>query len=102
MQCLAPGGVAVHTTEFNLTSNDKTLTEGGTVIFRKKDIDELVRRLEKDGHFVEPITYALGSSSGDKHIDTFPYAEAPHLKLLLAERFVSTSIALIIRKRAEV
>lgn len=102
MQCLAPGGVAVHTTEFNLTSNDKTLTEGGTVIFRKRDIDELVRRLEKDGHFVEPITYALGSSSGDKHIDTFPYAEAPHLKLLLAERFVSTSIALIIRKRAEV
>lgn len=100
MKCLRPGGVAVHTTEFNLTSNDKTLTEGGTVIFRKRDIDELVRRLEKDGHFVEPLNYALGSSSGDTHIDTFPYAEEPHLKLLLAERFVSTSIALIVTKRS--
>ena len=100
MRCLRPGGIAVHTTEFNLTSNDKTLAEGGTVIFRKRDIGELVRRLEKDGHFVEPITYALGSSPGDKHVDTFPYAEAPHLKLLLAERFVSTSIALIVTKRS--
>jgi SAM-dependent methyltransferase len=100
MRCLRPGGVAVHTTEFNLSSNDETLAEGGTVIFRKKDIDGLVGRLEDAGHFVEPLNYALGSSVGDKHIDTFPYADAPHLKLLLAERFVSTSVALIVRKKA--
>lgn len=100
MECLRPGGIAVHTTEFNLSSNEKTLADGGTVIFRKRDIDDLVRQLEKDGHFIEPITYALGSSPEDKHIDTFPYAEAPHLKLLLAERFVSTSIALIITKKS--
>lgn len=98
MQCLRPGGIAVHTTEFNLNSNDNTLSEGGTVIFRKRDIDSLVHRLKQNGHHVEPIAYALGSSRADKYIDTFPYAEAPHLKLVLAERFVSTSIALIIRK----
>jgi hypothetical protein len=98
MQCLRPGGVAVHTTEFNLNSNDDTLSEGSTVIFRKRDIDSLVHRLKQDGHHVEPIAYALGSSRADRHIDTFPYAEAPHLKLVLAERFVSTSIALIVRK----
>jgi hypothetical protein len=98
MQCLKPGGVAVHTTEFNLTSDDKTLTDGGTVIFRHRDISDLVRRLEQSGHFVEPLAYSLGTTPADMHIDTFPYAEAPHLKLLLAERFVSTSIALIITK----
>jgi hypothetical protein len=100
LQCLRPGGVAVHTTEFNLSSNDATLEEGGTVIFRKRDIDGLVGRLEAAGHLVEPLNYTLGASAGDKHIDTFPYSDAPHLKLLLAERFVSTSVALIIRKKA--
>lgn len=100
MKCLRPGAVAVHTTEFNLTSNDRTLTEGGTVIFRKRDIDALVARLTADGHHVEPVHYCAGSSRADRHVDTFPYSEAPHLKLLLAERFVSTSVALIIRRAA--
>jgi hypothetical protein len=99
MECLKPGGVGVHTTEFNLSSNEDTLTEGGTVIFRMKDIQRLIDRLEKAGHHVEPLSLALGKTRADRHIDTFPYADAPHLKLLLAERFVSTSIALIIRKR---
>jgi len=99
MNCLRPGGVAVHTTEFNLSSNEKTLTEGDTVIFRKRDIDKLVGELEGEGHSVEPVHYTVGSTDADRYIDTFPYAEAPHLKLLLADRFVSTSIALIIRKR---
>jgi hypothetical protein len=100
MECLKPGGVGVHTTEFNLSSNEDTLMEGGTVIFRMKDIQRLIDRLEEAGHQVEPLSLTLGKTKADRHIDTFPYAEAPHLKLLLAERFVSTSIALIIRKVA--
>ena len=28
MECLVPGGMAVHTTEFNLSSNDATLADG--------------------------------------------------------------------------
>ncbi len=36
------GGTAVHTTEFNLSSNTDTVTEGGTVIYRKRDIEALV------------------------------------------------------------
>jgi hypothetical protein len=100
MKCLRPGGVAVHTTEFNLSSNDRTLTEGGTVIFRKRDIDALVAQLVKEGHHVEPVHYSAGSSTADRHIDTFPYSAAPHLKLLLGGCFVSTSVALVIRRAA--
>jgi hypothetical protein len=98
MACLRPGGLAVHTTEFNLSSNDETVSSGATVIFRKRDIDEMIRRLEEKGHVVEPLIYRLGDAQEDRHIDTFPYAESPHLKLLLADRFISTSIALIVRK----
>jgi Methyltransferase domain len=38
MDCLRPGGLAVHTTEFNVGSNDATMAVGGTVIYRERDI----------------------------------------------------------------
>lgn len=98
MDCLKPGGVAVHTTEFNLTSNEETILAGGTVIFRLRDVEEMVSRLQDAGHTVEPLCLAIGDSQGDKHVDVFPYTDSTHLKLLLAERFISTSVALIIRK----
>lgn len=62
----------MHTSEFNLTSNEETLTEGNAVISRKRDTDCLISRLEGEGHVVEPIDYNPRVSSADKHIDTFP------------------------------
>lgn len=41
MKTLKPGGIAIHTTEFNLSSDEKTITEGDSVIYRKKDILEV-------------------------------------------------------------
>ena len=98
MACLKPGGVAVHTTELNLSSESDTLSEGATVIFRRADIEDLVARLRKQGHEVEPLSYGLGQTAEDKFVDIFPYGDEPHLKLLLAEKYVSTSVALIIRR----
>ena len=98
MKCLKPGGIAVHTTEFNLTHEDETIEEGMTVIFRRRDIDELVRSLEAAGHHVEPVSYLLGQTKDDQVVDIFPYTSIPHLKLLLFDRYVSTSVALIVRK----
>lgn len=45
MDLLKPGGVAVHTTEYNVTSNDETLREGWCVVYRKRDLEELTKRL---------------------------------------------------------
>jgi FkbM family methyltransferase len=98
MACLRPGGFAIHTTEFNLSSNDETLEVGVDVIFRRRDIDCLVEALASAGHLVEPVSYIIGRSGDDQTVDIFPYTRLPHLKLLLADRYVSTSIALIIRK----
>ncbi|MGH9138154.1 MAG: methyltransferase, partial [Acidimicrobiales bacterium] len=41
---LRPGGIAVHTTEFNVDSDDETVTEGPTVLYRRRDLIELARR----------------------------------------------------------
>jgi hypothetical protein len=40
MDLLKPGGTAIHTTEFNLSSDDETLTSGPCVIYRRRDIDD--------------------------------------------------------------
>ncbi len=97
LDTLKPGGIAVHTTEYNLSSNEDTLDNMGTVLFRKKDIQELVRRLTLAGHEIY-INYNPGSGKLDKYIDIAPYSQDKHLKLRLAN-YVTTSIGFIIRKK---
>jgi hypothetical protein len=96
LDCLNPGGVAVHTTEFNLSSNAFTLTDGHDVIYRRCDIDALVCRLRAAGHAVE-VDYDAGSGPLDHQIDSPPYRDEPHLKLLLYG-YVVTSLGLIVVK----
>src|SRR4030095_17235239 len=69
MRCLAPGGIAVHTTEFNLTSNYQTLESRDLVIFRKHDIEHLVRRLQLAGHEIFPLNLNPGARELDPHVD---------------------------------
>ena len=45
LDTLRPGGVAVHTTEFNLGSNDETLETPSLCLFRKQDIELLMHEL---------------------------------------------------------
>ena len=93
MQCLRPGGIAVHTTEYNVFSNGPTVSTGETVLFRKRDIEWLVDELRSEGHRVE-VDFDTGSGLADRHVDMPPW-QGPHLKLRIGEH-VSTSLALIV------
>ena len=95
MACLRPGGVAVHTTEYLVSSNDATVEAGGTVFYRRRDIEGLVARLRRAGHDVD-IDYSLGSTPDDVHVDVPPYTDV-HLRTELAG-YVTTSLALIVTK----
>lgn len=98
MLCLKPGGLAVHTTEYNVNSNDETAEEGAIVIFRKRDIYDLKRRLTEQGCSMYDFDGNTGSDPYDIYVDDYPYQASPHLKLFLyGHRFVSTSVGLIIR-----
>ncbi len=97
--CLRPGGIAVHTTELNLTSNGRTVDAGETVLFRRRDFERLAQRLIKAGHQVLPIKYDMGDRPLDVHIDVAPYSSDNHLKLALAE-YVTTSFGMAVRKAA--
>lgn len=97
LKCLRPGGIAVHTTELNLSSNDDTLDNRGTVIFRRRDFEALTRRLLDQGHEVIPITFDTGDTELDQVIDMPPYSDDAHLKLALL-RWVTTSFGMIVRR----
>ena len=96
LKTLRPGGIAVHTTEFNLDSNEMTIESSGLSIFRKRDIERLLDRLARAGHKPWPLNVHPGSGPMDQHIDTPPYG-SPHLKILVAGQ-VTTSIGIVLEK----
>jgi len=97
---LRPGGIAVHTTEYNLGSDTATVARGHTVLYRRRDLEGLVTRLEAAGHQVARLELAPGSGVLDEYVDVPPYVDEPHLRLWY-RKFVTTSVALVIRRRAD-
>jgi hypothetical protein len=95
LACLRPGGIGVHTTEYNVASNDRTVTRGHTVLYRRRDIEQLVADTNAGGHAMQ-ATFALGSSPADRHIDTPPWTNI-HLKVA-ADGHVLTSFGLLARR----
>jgi len=95
MECLRPGGVAVHTTEYLVGSNDETVEAGGTVFYRRRDIEALVERLRRAGHTID-VDFTLGSTPEDLHVDVAPYTDV-HLRTRLGD-YETTSLALVISK----
>ncbi|WP_230943991.1 hypothetical protein [Burkholderia vietnamiensis] len=94
---LRVGGVAVHTTELNMSSDDETLASGHTVIYRRRDLRALVERLRDRGHEVEELRFSHGSHPLDFHVDMPPYRHDPHIKLMY-DRFVVTSVGIVVRR----
>lgn len=95
MRYLVPGGVSVHTTEFNVSSDTATVAQGGTVLYRRRDIEGLVSRLRKMGHGIV-VDFSEGETPSDQHVDVAPFTDT-HLRTELAG-YVTTSIGLIIEK----
>ena len=95
---LRPGGVAAYTTEFNVSSNEKTLDRGPVVLFRRRDVEEIQRRVRDAGCRMAEPSFDTGSGPLDLYADRPPYG-TPHLKLAFRE-FVITSFLMIVEKPA--
>lgn len=110
MATLKPGGVAIHTTEFNFLDDTRTIAEGDTVLFLRRHFEELSRRLTEAGHSVSPLDFFVGDQPLDRFIDVPPYPndyshamrsqwgeESSHLKLMVG-RYACTSFGIIARR----
>ena len=95
LECIRSGGVAAHTTEYNVSSNRETVTDGPTVLYRRRDIEELAHDLRRDGHGID-VSFALGRNRSDRHVDFAPWTDT-HLKTV-QDGFVITSFGLLVRR----
>lgn len=109
LDTLRPGGIAVHTTEFNFYDEETTIDNWGCVFFQRKHFIALARRLREKGYEVPEISFDLGSGPLDRFIDLPPYAHQvsqelsklwtrqQHLKVA-HDGIASTCFGLFIRK----
>ncbi|MDX2257132.1 MAG: hypothetical protein NW214_16600 [Pseudanabaenaceae cyanobacterium bins.39] len=99
LNTVVPGGICIHTTEFNYLQEIKTIDNWGTVLFRKRDFIKLAQKLTAQGHEVFPLNFDIGAGFLDQFIDIPPYHQPlnAHLKLLV-DGFATTSFGIIIRR----
>lgn len=98
VKCLKPGGIAVHTTEYNLSSNNETIETGYNVLFRKADFEDIVAKLTSQGHYVEPLDFRLDDSVYDHIVAYPPYNLNPYHFKLEFGGYLSTSFGIIVQK----
>ena len=99
MAVLQPGGLAVHTTEFNLTSNTHTIESEDLSLFRRRDIEQLLAELTSEGFLVSPIDWSAGEGFAETVVDLPPFdgRGEPHLRLKIGD-YTSTSIGIIVER----
>lgn len=106
---LRPGGLAVHTTEFNIDPSAPTIDHWPSVLFKREHFTALAERLWAKGHNVAPLDFDIGDKPMDRFIDLPPWGHdlppelskwhgtGEHLKVGV-DGFISTCFGLIIHK----
>lgn len=110
LNTLRPGGLAVHTTEFNFMNDNETIDNWPTVLFQRKHFSMLADRLRSKGHFVAELDFDVGSKPLDRFIDMPPWShdlpdsvkttwgsDSAHIKLNI-DGFPCTCFGMIVRK----
>ena len=101
IRCLKPGGVAVHTTEFNLSSDVDTIEYGGSVIWRRRDVEEIKDYFNGIGCNME-VSFYRTNNEANNYIDMPPFKGEwkPYHMNLVIDGYLSTSIAFVIRNKS--
>ena len=96
LELLKPGGISVHTTEFNLSSANNAGVPSDHV-FGKDFFDELREEIMSMGHHFAPFDYRLGEHSDDDYVFRRSEELSPHFKLW-SYGCIATSIGFYIVK----
>jgi 2-polyprenyl-3-methyl-5-hydroxy-6-metoxy-1,4-benzoquinol methylase len=102
LELLRPGGIAVHTTELELTPRATTADYGHMAVYRVVDLDRLADRVRNMGFEIATNWYVPLEAPADRWISLppYPHNDPAHLKLLIGQS-VSTSVGLLIRRPQE-
>lgn len=111
LKLLKPGGISIHTTEYNYLNVATTLDNWPSVIFSKEDFINLRNSIHKYGGKIDDFDFNYGEMIFDQYIDCPPYfhhfikgininpplLRVPHIKLNI-DGFPATCFGIIIRK----
>ena len=112
LNTLKPGGIAVHTTEYNYTNEPETIDNWMTVFYQQKHFEHLAKKLKTRGFVIVDFDFDIGDKPLDRFIDIPPFSydegwysegtwskinQSAHLKLCV-DGFPCTSFGLIIKK----
>jgi SAM-dependent methyltransferase len=111
LDCLRPGGLAVHTTEFNYGNDHETIDDWPTVLFQRAHFAALAERLRARGYLIDELDFDVGDRPLDRYIDLPPWPhDAPaslahhfdpsspaHIKLSV-DGFPTTCFGMIVRR----
>jgi SAM-dependent methyltransferase len=95
LDCLRPGGVAVHTTEYNLSSIHGTLAYGDVVLYRAQELTALLWEMRRAGYLVD-MDLRSGKGEMDRQV-ALSAEDYPHLRYQI-DRYVTTSVGIVIQK----
>ena len=100
---LRPGGVALHTTELELTSKPETVDYGNCAVYRLEDLREFAVSVREAGYIASFNFHVAMESPHDRWISMInapggtALQDLDHLKLVIGDS-VSTSFGLLVRK----
>jgi hypothetical protein len=97
IECLKPGGIGVHTTEYNVVPDGPTLTSPLTVMYQRAHLEELTYAIRRRGHKMT-ITLALGTRPEDVHVDKRPFTNT-HIRTETLG-YIHTSFGLVVQRGA--
>jgi SAM-dependent methyltransferase len=97
--CLRPGGVGVHTTEYNVDPVGPTLSDGLTVLYQRKHLEALVYAMREQDHRMK-ITFRTGTRPEDLHVDPPPFTNT-HIRTETLG-YTHTSFGLVVQRSRRV
>ena len=95
LKLLKPGGVSVHTTEYNISS-EENIDIPYLAVFGKRFFDELCDEITSEGHYFAPLDLRLGNSPEDDYV--YSGGLESHYKMIIGGA-VATSIGIFIKKK---
>jgi 2-polyprenyl-3-methyl-5-hydroxy-6-metoxy-1,4-benzoquinol methylase len=96
MDCLSPGGLAVHTTEYDVHESPEIVDLGAVVLYRRQELAWLAAELRRRGHSISFNFHLPDSDPRDRHEDEEPYSDV-HLRVKLGPT-AAASFGLVITK----
>lgn len=100
---LKPGGVAIHTTELELTDRSESADYGHCAVYRREDLLAVAERLRADGYLIEVNPWVSLDTPQERWISQSLVRndghDLAHLRLQIGDS-ISTSFGLLVRRPA--